>query len=197
VGGQEAGTKKDLKMKRIPLTKGQFAIVDDKDFEWLGQWNWYAQNVGSSFYAARRERRSESRTRRGLLYMHRAILFPDKGMLVDHVNHNTLDNRRGNLRICSHVGNARNRRPSTGSLTKCVRQHPETKRWRAEITVQDIGIHIGFYRKRREALRAYDAAASVVFGEFAFKNLPNDTVDLSLIRRHIMERLLSFGEPNK
>src|SRR6266481_2348808 len=93
----------DQSIKLIPLTKGQSAIVDAADYEWLMQWNWTAQwskNIGS-FYAYRISGKT-------LIYMHRLITACEQGMDVDHINHHTLDNRRSNLRKGSHSYNLAN-----------------------------------------------------------------------------------------
>src|ERR1700741_4140580 len=88
----------------IPLTRNQNAIVDAADFEWLSQWNWYAMwsKCTKSFYAARRGPCSS------VIFMHRLIIDSEK--LVDHKDHNTLDNRRENLRKCTYMQNSQNKR---------------------------------------------------------------------------------------
>lgn len=90
-------------MKQIPLTKGQFAIVDDEDFEELSKHKWYAQRGGPFYYAARRNWKTGE-----LLLMHRVVMQTPKGMVCDHINHNTLDNRKHNLRNCLHKENLLN-----------------------------------------------------------------------------------------
>src|ERR1035437_2353458 len=90
-------------MKTIPLTQGQVALVDDSDFEELTKYRWYARrNKNGAFYAAR----SCPVPRGRKLYMHRALLLgvPE----VDHVNRNTLDNQRHNLRPATHSQNLHN-----------------------------------------------------------------------------------------
>lgn len=86
-------------MKEILLTQNQVALVDDADFEWLSQWKWYAiWSPGiKGFYAVRRGRLPDGR--RSLIRMHRQILGLDMAdkRQGDHVNHDTLDNRRENL----------------------------------------------------------------------------------------------------
>jgi len=101
-------------MKTIPLTQGKVAIVDDDDFDWLNQVKWYAKITGNGtrIYAARFKRIDGQPT---TIYMHRAILAGDldhaelDGQEADHINKNTLDNRRENLRACSKNENLRNR----------------------------------------------------------------------------------------
>ena len=76
-------------MKKIKLTQGKYAIVDDEDFAYLNQWRWYYHNN----YAVHTNK-NKSR-----IYMHRFILNTPKKMFSDHINGNGLDNRRSNLRI--------------------------------------------------------------------------------------------------
>ena len=82
------------KMRRIQLTQGQFAVVDNKNYKWLSQHNWYAwwSNCTQSFYAARMSKSENSK--RIVIYMHREILELGGGdkRQTDHINHNTLDN---------------------------------------------------------------------------------------------------------
>jgi len=87
---------------RIPLSRGLFARVDPEDFEELSRYKWSASQSGKNFYAVRQEK---GRT----ILMHRQIMAPPEGMIVDHINRNKLDNSRANLRVCSHRENTRNR----------------------------------------------------------------------------------------
>jgi hypothetical protein len=88
-------------VKEIQLTQGQFAQVDDADYEWLNQWKWYAlwDKTSKSFYAVRSTKVHEC-DKRTTVYMHRQILGLDRGdpLTGDHDDHNTLNNRRYNLR---------------------------------------------------------------------------------------------------
>ncbi len=93
--------------KLIPLTQDKFAIVDAADYEWLNQYKWYAgRNKNGNYYA----RRMERAPRRQIL-MHRVITGAPPHLLVDHIHHNGLDNRRRHLRICTKAENVRNQLP--------------------------------------------------------------------------------------
>ena len=156
-------------MKRIELTQGQYAIVDDADYDWLSQWKWYAVNFRGHFYAARR-RKGKDR----LLYMAREILglrLGDKRQ-VDHRDHNTLDNRQSNIRICSHKQNLMNRKSAsnTSSQFKGVCRLKTTERWQAQITINRKTRYLGCFVQEKEAALAYDQAAVCEFGEFACLN---------------------------
>jgi len=97
-------------MKQITLTQGQYAIVDDWNYEWLNQWKWcagWAKNT-KSYYAMRRAKGEFDRYY--IIRMHREILGLKKGdrRQADHINHNTLDNRESNLRIVNNQQNCFN-----------------------------------------------------------------------------------------
>ena len=155
-------------MQKIPLTQGKFALVDDADYEWLSKWKWWARmNRSKRFYAARHRKHRA-------IYMHREIMKPPKGMQVDHINHDTLDNRRCNLRICTHTQNMQNKKSYKGSSSKYkgVSWDKEHKNYRADITYKGKRIHLGHYTNEKDAARAYDNKAIELFGAFAKLNLP-------------------------
>ena len=81
-------------MKRIKLTQGKFALVDDEVFEWLNTWKWHASRSVKpccSFYAKTTRSKEEGY---GSFQMHRLLMVHPKGMVIDHINHNGLDNRK-------------------------------------------------------------------------------------------------------
>jgi HNH endonuclease len=153
--------------KEIKLTQGKVALVDDADFEWLNQWKWY---VHGFWYAARMEARKGKRM---VVLMHRKITNAPFGMDVDHINGNGLDNRRENLRVCTHAENQRNttrKRTTNKSGFKGVCWRMVSQKWSADITLNSKQIHIGLFSDIQEAVRAYDAKAIELFGEFAKTN---------------------------
>ena len=99
-------------MRTIQLTQGQSALVDDADFEWLSQWKWFAVRVKktNSYYASRREGK-------GHKSMHREVMgcIKGDGVIIDHRNHNGLDNTRANLRRVTSSENSLNRRDVVGT----------------------------------------------------------------------------------
>jgi hypothetical protein len=96
--------------KLIPLTQDKFAIVDPKDYDQLGQYKWYAKKGGNTYYAARGVRVYKDGKYVGVkqILMHRVITNAPAGMMVDHRDHNGLNNRRSNLRLCTREQNAQN-----------------------------------------------------------------------------------------
>ncbi len=161
-------------MKRIPLTQGKYAIVDDEDFEGLSKYKWYALKGHKTYYAVRGVHRNKKRK---MIFMHREILGlqPNDGTATDHINHNGLDNRRCKIRICTHAQNTHNRLPYKmfTSKYKGVSWDRTTKKWRAKIMFNYKNIHLGFFEDEIEAAKAYDKKAKELFGEFAYMNFTN------------------------
>lgn len=155
----------DKPYRLIPLTQGQNAVVDAGDFDWLSQWNWCAQWSPSvrSFYATRRDRENGPTT-----FMHNLILGVDR---TDHKNHDTLDNRRENLRPCSSKQNAQNKRVQrqVAGGFKGVQQLPSGK-WQSVIWARNENRYLGSFPDAKTAAEAYNIAAKIYFGEFAHLN---------------------------
>ena len=157
-------------MKEIPLSRGKVALVDDEDYESLARWKWSAwEHRNGDFYAVRTIQHGG---RQSTIRMHRLVCMPGTGQVVDHINHDTLDNRRMNLRACTAKENLRNRRvnPRHSSRYKGVRRRKDTGRWSAQITCNKRAIALGCFASEREAREAYDVAALRLFGEFARLN---------------------------
>jgi hypothetical protein len=158
-------------MKLISLTQGQFAKVDDADFEWLMQSKWCARwdKEAQCYYAVRAD---WSSGRGQTVYMHRLILGATGKQRTDHRNYgaagNTLDNQRHNLRLCTHAQNMFNRE---ASRFKGVYWDRSRKKWAVEIRHNGIRVHLGRFSSRIEAARAYNAAAERYHGEFARLNV--------------------------
>lgn len=157
-------------MKRIPLTQGQFAIVDDGDYDWLMQWKWHAYRGKYTFYACRSTTRSR-KAKRKLLSMHRTIMAIPRGREIDHRNHDGLDNRRCNLRECSRAENQRNRLPEKGGTSKFKGTYWNKGKWQSVITCNGKYTYIGRYASEKDAAAAYNTKAKELFGEFAYLNM--------------------------
>jgi hypothetical protein len=159
-------------MKRIPLTQGQFALVDDEDFERMSQWNWYAWwcKDTSSFYAMRRTSVTLGKSR--IVSMHREVMCASSLDEIDHRNHNTLDNRKSRLRMCTRTQNLANARVRSDNTSgyKGVSWYSPTGKWRARIHWNGNPKFLGYFAKASDAARAYDVAAMRLFSEFALTN---------------------------
>ena len=165
-------------MRKIPLTQNQFALVDDADFDWLSKYKWYARwaECTKSFYAVRNGKRTENK--RQFIYMAREILglkFGDKRQ-ADHKNHDTLDNRRSNLRVCSKAENLKNqgKRKDNSSGFRGVHWHKRDRKWQTQIRCNGRKIYLGNFTSLIEAAKCYDKAAKLHHGEFAVLNFPKN-----------------------
>jgi hypothetical protein len=161
----------DSTVKYIKLTQGKQAIVDDDDFRWLNQRNWHADKGYSCYYAARGKRGSRKPY---TVLMHRQIMKPPEGMEVDHINHDGLDNRRENLRLCTRSQNRMNSlRPKTNkSGFKGVAWNKRNRKWQVQLYKNRRCVYLGLYFCIIKAAEAYDKAAIKEFGEFARLNFP-------------------------
>jgi len=154
----------------VLLTRGLVALVDDDDAEMVRRYRWYPLKGNYGVYAATNSPTENGK--RHSLYMHRLITGAPRGMDVDHINHNCLDNRRSNLRICTRIENMRNQRramPTKRAPYKGVFGISESS-WRATIYINRKPIYLGFWATAEEAALAYNAAAREHFGEFAYTN---------------------------
>jgi hypothetical protein len=162
--------------KEIPLSKGQVAIVDDDDFERVNQYNWHVLFSRSSgvFYASTKWTINHKRV---YVSLHSFILNFPKGKQIDHINHDPLDNRKCNLRLCTNQQNSFNKGPREymdgrvkTSLYKGVSWKKRNKKWCAQIMVDGKKKHIGLYKEEKEAAKAYNEFAKRLFGDFAYLN---------------------------
>lgn len=153
-------------MKKIPLTKGKFAIVDDDDYEWLSQWKWYAAKGHNTYYAKRHTTKQGSYT---TIEMHTLICDAEQ---IDHKDGNGLNNQRNNLRPATYSQNAANRTKQINNTSgfKGVYWHKHASKWYARIQVNNKRINLGYFTNKIEAAKSYDKAASIYFGEFAKLN---------------------------
>lgn len=153
-------------MKEIQLTKGNVALVDDADYEWLNQWKWQTKTGKNTLYATRTI--TIHNGKRITIWMHRLILgLTDPKTFGDHEDGNGLNNQRYNIRECTRRENNRNRRPEKGSL-KGVDIHNNL--YRARINNGHRSVHLGYFRDEISAAKAYNEAALEFHGKFAKLN---------------------------
>ncbi len=156
-------------------------LVDIEDLELVSKYRWYLNRQISkssgdvSFYAVTNIRTERGGNQRSLK-MHRLILGLDFGdsRWADHKNHDTLDNRRKNLRPCSPSENAgnRNKMGGTSSKYKGVSFNLKNKNFVSQIVVDGKSVHLGHFKTQKEAAIQYDKAAFSAHREFASLNFP-------------------------
>jgi len=164
--------------REIPLTRGYVALVDAEDYEWLTRdYKWCVcfsrrKNTEPSPRAYSRIRGSGRACSSKLILMHRLITNAPRGLDVDHIDHNGLNNRRNNLRICSRSENNWNQSLDEQTKSKGVYWDWQRGKWRAYISQFNKRYELGRFEDKTDALRAYDLAAIRLFGEFSFTNFP-------------------------
>lgn len=153
------GIERRLSLKEIPLNNGSVALVDDADYPELSMQEWY---FGTDGYAYTNKRRA----------MHRIIMNAPRGKMVDHIDHDGLNNQRSNLRLCTNRQNqyhARKHRDNTSGykgVTKAANGW-----WVAKIKLDGKVYNLGSRATAREAAELYDKHAKLFQGEFAMLNL--------------------------
>ena len=161
--------------RRIPLTQGKYAIVDPDDYEQLTSHKWYAARCKNTFYAGRHTKTGKD-GKRIYIKMHRVVLKPPRGLIIDHINRNGLDNRKANLRIVTYAQNCLNRpyinRPNSPSKYKGVTWHKAQSKWVVQICYNGMHKNVGYFHDEIEAGKAYDKAAKKHHKEFAVLNFP-------------------------
>ena len=158
--------------RRIPLTRGKFAIVDADDYYRLAKFTWHANEQAQNiFYAA------GSRNGKGLK-MHRVIMNAPDHLFVDHIDRNGLNNCRSNLRLCTPAQNNCNVVSGRGTTSKYkgVCWDKRGKNWRAVIQSNKKTYHLGTFADEIAAARAYDEKAKVLHREFACLNFPTSVI---------------------
>ena len=133
-------------IKKIKLSQGKFALVDAEDYDYLMQWCWCAVKGTNTFYAARNDKFT------GTTKMHRVIMNAPKGMEVDHINRDGLDNRKENLRIVTRRGNQSNRRDQLSLMGAYT---IKGKFYYSRIGVSGKSIYLGSFKTAEQAHEAY------------------------------------------
>lgn len=143
----------DSQMKRIPLSQGKYALVDDEDYDRLNQWKWFAGKDYNTFYARRNKGLNDKKSIP--ISMHREILNLKcgDGKMADHIDHNGLNNQRANLRLCTNAQNQWNHRFHYKGIFK----HQNNK-WVARIWNNGKRLYLGMFDKQAEAKAAYQKA---------------------------------------
>lgn len=147
-------------LSMIPMKNGKMILIDSEDLEMVAPHSWC--QTGRGYVQTTIDKRST--------YLARFLLNAPHGMDVDHINHNALDNRRSNLRLCTHQENSCNSLPCQKWHAKGIAWCEENKNWRASIHRKGRCLDLGRFKTEQEASDAYDKAARELFGEFACVN---------------------------
>lgn len=155
-------------MLKIKATSGHEFIVDDQD-QFVQQYRWNARVKGRNIYINRKAKIKDNLV---TIYLHREILNAQPGQIVDHIDGDTLNNRRSNLRLASYSQNGANstKRRANTSGYKGVTWDKHRKKWMAAIRVNYKRMYLGRFNTKEEAAKAYNDAAKLHFGEFALLN---------------------------
>ena len=124
-------------------------LVDDEDYEWLNQWKWKEHKSGNVYYARR------SGGRDATIIMHRLLTNCPKGVDVDHIDGNGLNNQKSNLRIVTKRQNQQNQHIKNTSQYPGVTWNKTVKRWYAQTKVNGKNIYLGCFINEIDAFRAY------------------------------------------
>ena len=155
------------------MAQPKYAKVDPADYKWLRKYQFIAWKTTNCFYAQMLE--PNVITSKKVLHMHQIILKVPEGMVVDHINHDGMDNRNANLRAATKAQNSYNRKKISrpcSSKYKGVSWHKKSSKWEASITFEYKGIHLGIFKNEIDAAKAYDKAAKKYHKEFAALNFP-------------------------
>jgi len=133
--------------------------VDEDDFDRVSKHTWACDSIGYVITTINGE----------AVRLHRFIMGFPEGLSIDHIDGNRLNNRKSNLRICTHAQNMCNQKFREGgsSRYKGVAWHARGKKWVAQITVEYRNVYLGLFATEEEAAKAYNIAALKHHGEFA------------------------------
>ena len=154
-------------------------LYDEKDAHKVEPYTWTITKGHSTFYARRNLPRRTDGSRPTALLLHREITSCPKGMIVDHINQNGLDNRSENLRVCTVSENMMNRKKTRQNSTgyKGVYKTGDSmlNPYSAKIQKDKKTYCLGHYKTAKEAAKVYDKKAIELHGEFASLNFPKQT----------------------
>lgn len=181
-------------MIMIIKISGYDVIIDESDYEFVMKRKW---RIGKSeaargefyFYSDRKDPITKKQIRTSLHRYIMGCVYGD-GNKVDHIDRNTFNNSRSNLRITDNTGNNRNKSIQRNNTTGYKGVHPrEDGKFYASIRIDGKGKHLGVYSSKEECARVYDMVALKLYKEFACTNFPIESYSLDEIEQtyiHVM-----------
>jgi hypothetical protein len=144
-------------------------LIDDEDYDRIKGYNWFVNKQRNSLRVSRTKVIDNKITS---IILSRYIINAPEGMVVDHINHNTLDNRKCNLRICTHQENLFNTKVSNNKVSsKYKGVYKNGNKFQAKIKHNNKVFCLGSFYTQEEAAKAYDIKAIELFGGFAKTNV--------------------------
>lgn len=180
--------------QQIPLHnragRNLYTLVDDQDYERFGPYRYRANSKGyaiRSWVVAGQEK---------VVALHREIMTPPPGYVVDHRDHDKLNNTRSNLRLLTTSENLINRRLFRNSSTGFKGVTFQHGKWHARVEKDEQIIHLGFHADLKTAALHYDAGVILLFGaDIAWRNLPNEPIPAEIeayVRRVLAKKGLKL-----
>jgi HNH endonuclease len=152
----------------IKLTQGKVALIDDEDYDRISRYNWMASNEHGVWYAVAKIKKNGIWTN---LKMHRFLMSAKEDEIVDHRDHDGLNNQKANLRRCTQSQNLSNQRKTRGiSKYKGLYFRKECNLWYAGAKSGNIRLRRGGFSSEEAAALAYNEIARELHGEFACLN---------------------------
>ena len=168
----------DSQVVRVQIDAEHATLVDARDEHLLYARRWYMLG------RMRRTRYVAATVGKSHVYLHRLIARARAGQVVDHINRDSLDNRRANLRLCTQRENIQNSAGRGVSSYRGVCWHRARRKWTAAIGGLGRRRWLGYFAEEIEAALAYDAAADALLGPLGYRNFPN------LIRADVARQML-------
>lgn len=174
---------------KLQISKGMSTLIDIETYDMLKQKNllkWNAQKVGNRHYVSRVINGNQK------IYLHRLIMDVPRGMVVDHIDGDSLNNIKENLRVCYARDNNRNQKLQKHKLLndypfKGIVKTKAGRAWTAQIGFSGLHVQLGSFERAMDAARVYDIVAVLLFGEYAKPNFENSKKYMGLRERLIKE----------
>ncbi len=176
-------------MKKIELTQGKFALIDDEDYNQVVQDKWFAHFERGRFYAWRSRHTKPIR-------MHHIILgIPSPGLEIDHIDGNGLNNQKMNLRFVNRSQNNMNRskKSNTSSRYKGVQWNAHKNKWYAELKYNNKRYCLGYFDSEINAAKERDCFGFYLCRAFVRFNFPDFDYQSHILKSKNLIKLKKAG----